>query len=175
MDLGVRGQGYLVFGGSAGIGRATAQALAADGARVAVVGRGIERAEATAAELSAATGSTVVALAGDLTVAGAAEDVVAGALDQLGGLRGVAVTTGLGIRGQRDLVTGTDEDWSATFDDVLMATVRACRAAVPVLIEQGGGAIVTTAAYSIRSPKAHQVPYASLKAGVASLTKMASW
>ncbi|MGH2668009.1 MAG: SDR family oxidoreductase, partial [bacterium] len=73
--------------------------------------------------------------------------------------------------GQRDLLGGTDNDWAATFDDVLLATVRACRATVPVLVARGGGAIVTTAAYSIRAPKAHQVPYASLKAGVATLTK----
>jgi 3-oxoacyl-[acyl-carrier protein] reductase len=171
MDLGVRDHGYLVFGGSAGMGRAAAHALAADGARVAIAGRGRERAEAAAAELSAATGAEVVALTGDLTVPGAAEDVVARAVDQLGGLRGLAVTTGLGMHGQRDLLSGTDDDWAATFDDVLLATVRACRAAVPVLVEGGGGAIVTTAAYSIRAPKAHQFPYASLKAGVATLTK----
>ncbi|HEX5945757.1 MAG TPA: SDR family oxidoreductase, partial [Acidimicrobiales bacterium] len=117
------------------------------------------------------TGTQVVALTGDLTVAGAAEDVVAEAVAQLGGLRGTAVTTGLGMHGQRDLLGGTDEDWAATFDDVLLATVRACRAAVPVLVEGGGGAIVTTAAYSIRAPKPHQVPYGALKAGVATMTK----
>jgi hypothetical protein len=39
------------------------------------------------------------------------------------------------MHGQRDLLAGSDEDWLATFDDVLLATVRACRAAVPVLIE----------------------------------------
>jgi 3-oxoacyl-[acyl-carrier protein] reductase len=171
MDLGVRGQGYLVIGGSAGIGRAAAAALATDGARVAIAGRGRERAEAAAAELAAATGSPVVPLAGDLTEPGAAEALVAAAVQRLGGLRGLAVTTGLGMHGQRDLLGGTDEDWAATFDDVLLATVRACRAVVPVLAEAGGGAIVTTAAYSIRAPKARQVPYASLKAGVATLTK----
>ena len=80
--------------------------------------------------------------------------MVAAAVEQLGGLRGMAVTTGLGMHGQRDLLVGTDDDWVATFDDVLLATVRACRAAVPVLVEQGGGAIVTTAAYSIRAPEA---------------------
>ena len=171
MDLGVRDRGYLLFGGTAGMGRAAARALAADGARVAVAGRGRARAEATAAELSAATGAEVVALSGDLTEAGAAEDLVAAAVEALGGLRGVAVTTGLGMHGQRDLLSGTDADWTRTFDDVLLATVRACRAAVPVLIEGGGGAIVTTSAYSIRAPKGHQFPYASLKAGVAVLTK----
>jgi len=100
----------------------------------------------------------VVALTADLTQPGAAETVVHEASEALGGLRGVAITTGLGGRGQRDLLRGSDEDWVATFDDVLLATVRACRAAVPVLIEGGGGAIVTTAAYSIRAPKAHQFP-----------------
>jgi 3-oxoacyl-[acyl-carrier protein] reductase len=171
MDLGVRDRGYLVFGGSAGIGLAAATALAADGARVAIAGRGRERAEAAAAALSEETGAQVVALTGDLTVPGAAEAVVADAVERLGGLRGMAVTTGLGMHGQRDLLGGTDDDWVATFDDVLLATVRACRATVPVLVEGGGGAIVTTAAYSIRAPKPHQVPYGALKAGVATMTK----
>jgi NAD(P)-dependent dehydrogenase (short-subunit alcohol dehydrogenase family) len=171
MDLGVRDQGYLLFGGTAGIGKAAARTLAADGARVALVGRGRERAEAAAAELSSETGATVVALVGDLTQPEEADRLVAEAVDALGGLRGMAVTTGLGADAQRELLTGTDEHWAASFDDVLLATVRACRATVPVLVEAGGGSIVTTAAYSIRSPKAHQVPYASLKAGVATMTK----
>ncbi len=171
MDLGVRDRSYLVVGGTAGMGKAAARTLAADGARVAVAGRGRERAEAAANELTETTGATVVALTADLTRPGDAERVVADAVEQLGGLRGLAVTTGLGFRGQRELLSGTDEDWAATFDDVLMATVRACRAAVPVLAERGGGAIVTTAAYSIRAPKAYQFPYTTLKSGVATFTK----
>ena len=69
------------------------------------------------------------------------------------------------------LLDATDDDWEHTFSDVLLATVHACRAAVPLLVDGGGGAIVTTAAYSVRAPKPHQVPYASLKAAVATLTK----
>lgn len=171
MDLGVRDQGFVVFGGTAGIGRAAAAALAADGARVAVVGRRRDRADEAAAALAADSGATVVGLAADLTEAGAAESSLAAAVDALGGLRGVAVTTGLGIHGHKDLMSATDEDWAATFDDVLLATVRACRAAVPVLVEGGGGAVVTTAAYSIRAPKAHQFPYVTLKSAVATFTK----
>ncbi len=174
MDLGVRGRGYLVIGGSAGMGKAAARALAGDGAHVAIAGRTRARADTAAAELSALAGveAPVVALTTDLTQPGAAESVVAEATEALGGsLRGVAVTTGLGMHGQRELLTGSDEDWLATFDDVLLATVRACRAAVPVLIEGGGGAIVTTAAHSIRAPKAYQFPYATLKAAVATMTK----
>jgi NAD(P)-dependent dehydrogenase (short-subunit alcohol dehydrogenase family) len=171
MDLGVAGHGYLVIGGTAGIGRAAAHALAVDGAHVAIAGRRADRAEAAAAELSATTGSRVVAMTCDLIDEHAAERTVREANEMLGGLRGVAVTTGLGMRGQRDLLGATDEDWYATFDDVLLSVSHACRAAVPVLIEQGGGSIVTTAAYSVRAPKPHQVPYGALKAGVATLTK----
>jgi NAD(P)-dependent dehydrogenase (short-subunit alcohol dehydrogenase family) len=162
MDLGVRGRGYIVLGGTRGIGLAAARALAADGAAVAVAGRH---------ENPVVTDLGFVGLVGDLTAAGEAERLVATAVERLGDLRGVAITTGLGMQGQFDLLTGTDEDWAATFDDVLLATVRACRAAVPHLVAAGGGAIVTTAAYSIRSPKGHQVPYSTLKAGVATFTK----
>jgi NAD(P)-dependent dehydrogenase (short-subunit alcohol dehydrogenase family) len=171
MDLDVRDRGYLVFGGTDGIGRAAARVLATDGARVAVVGRRPGKAEAAAAELASATGAAVVGLAGDLAVAGEADRLVGDAVERLGGLRGMAITTGLGMHGQRDLLGAGDEAWAATFDDVLLATARACRATVPVLVAAGGGTIVTTAAYSIRAPKPHQVPYASLKAGVAALTK----
>jgi 3-oxoacyl-[acyl-carrier protein] reductase len=171
VDLGVRDRGYLVVGGTAGMGKAAAHTLAADGARVAIAGRGRQRAEAAAAELTEVTGMTVAALTADLTRPGDAERLVAEAVETLGELRGLAVTTGLGIRGQRELLSGTDEDWTATFDDILLATVRACRAVVPVLVDGGGGAIVTTAAYSIRAPKSYQFPYATLKAGVATFTK----
>ena len=171
MDLGVAGRGYLIFGGTAGMGLAAARALAADGAHVAIAGRRTDRAEAAAAELTAASGSRVAALTCDLREAGAAEDAVAQAVEALGGLRGMAVTTGLGMHGQRTLLGASDEDWTATFEDVLLTVSRACRATVPALLASGGGAIVTTAAYSIRAPKPHQVPYGALKAGVATMTK----
>jgi NAD(P)-dependent dehydrogenase (short-subunit alcohol dehydrogenase family) len=170
MDLGVGDGAYVVFGGTRGIGFAAATALAADGASVAVVGRDEQRAKEAAEQLSAG-GARVVALAGDLCIEGDAERVLDAARDQLGPLRGAAVTTGLGMRGQRALLDAADADWLHTYDDVLMATVRACRAAVPHLIDAGGGAIVTTAAYSVRAPKPHQVPYASMKAAVATFTK----
>ena len=170
MDLGVAGRVFVVFGGSAGIGRSAAHALAADGANVVVVGRS-ERAAAAAGALAEATGARVEVHCCDLTEAGAAEACVASVVGAFGALHGMVVTTGLGMHGQRDLLGASDDDWTSTFDDVLLATARACRAAVPHLIDAGGGAIVTTAAYSIRAPKAHQVPYAALKSGVATLTK----
>ena len=152
MDLGVRGKGYLIVGGTAGIGLAAASALAADGAAVAIVGRGETRAANAAQALRADHAANVVALTGDVTVPGEVERLVAEAVAALGSLRGVAVTTGLGRRGQQDLLRATDADWHDTFEDVLLGTVRVCRAVVPLLVESGGDSVVTTAAYSIHSP-----------------------
>lgn len=171
MDLGVRSARFLIFGGTAGIGLAAANTLAADGAALAVVGRNEERAAEAAGELARRHGVAAHALHGDLDQPGEAERIAARAVAELGGLDGMAITTGLGPRGQRDLLGAADEDWTATFEDVLLATVRACRAVVPVLVAGGGGAIVTTAAYSVRAPKPNQAPYAALKAAVATFTK----
>lgn len=171
MDLGVAGQGYLVVGGSAGIGLAAAHTLSVSGAHVAIAGRRAERAAAASATLSEKTGAKVVPLSGDVAEPGVADRLVNDAVAALGGLRGVAVTVGLGMTAQRTLLDASDEDWALAFDDVLLSVARVCRAAVPALIDGGGGAIVTTAAYSIRAPKPHQVPYAALKSGVATLTK----
>jgi NAD(P)-dependent dehydrogenase (short-subunit alcohol dehydrogenase family) len=171
VDLGVTGQAFIIFGGTRGMGLAAASALAADGATLALVGRDRDHATTVAAELAGRHATTVVGIAADLAVEGAADAVVAEATDRLGQLRGAAITTGLGGRGQRGLLDASDDDWAATYEDVLMGTVRACRAVVVELLRGDGGAIVTTAAYSIRAPKAHQFPYASLKAAVATMTK----
>jgi 3-oxoacyl-[acyl-carrier protein] reductase len=171
MDLGVRGQSYVVFGGSRGMGLAAARNLVHDGASVALVGRDPARAAQSAETLTAEGDGRAIGLAGDLRQAGEADRLLDAAQEAFGPLRGVAITTGLGMRGQRGLLEATDEDWEDTFSDVLMGTVRACRAAARRLVDAGGGSIVTTSAYSIRSPKPHQAPYGSLKASVATLTK----
>lgn len=171
MDLNLSGQAVVVFGGSSGIGFAAARSLVAEGAHVAIVGRDPSRAEAAATELGEVGPGRALSLVGDVRVDGVAPDVLELAESELGPVRGVAVTTGLGPRGHRSLTDAADADWADTFEDVLMGTVHVCRAAVPRLIDAGGGAIVTTAAYSVRAPKPHQVPYASLKAAVVTLTK----
>src|SRR5262245_53622232 len=122
MELGVRDRAYVVFGGTRGIGFAAANTLVADGATVAVVGRDAERAEHAAKALNEGDGRAI-GVAGDLRTDGEAERVLAFAEAHLGPLRGVAITTGLGIRGQRTLLDSSDADWTDVFDDVLLATV----------------------------------------------------
>jgi 3-oxoacyl-[acyl-carrier protein] reductase len=94
--------------------------------------------------------------------------MVQSAIDAVGDLAGMAVFTGL--HGHVPLSV-PDEEWTATFEDVVMGTVRAVRAILPHLVERGGGTIVTTSAYSIHAPQAERIPYAALKGAIAVFTK----
>jgi NAD(P)-dependent dehydrogenase (short-subunit alcohol dehydrogenase family) len=171
MDLGVRGKGYLVVGGTSGMGFAAAEALAADGAHVVVTGRDRNRADAAVARLTAAYDAPVTAVVGDVSRPGEAERVVAVAADAVGGLAGVAVTTGTSMRVHSSPDASTDEIWAEAYDDVLMGTVRTVRAAVPHLQAAGGGTIVTTSAYSIHAYHPARLPYLTMKSGIAAFTK----
>jgi len=168
VDLGLRGQGHLLVGGTKGMGWATARILAAEGADVIVVGRDRERAEARAQTLREAHGGRSAAIAADVSRPGGAEELVEEAAALVDDLAGVAVFTG--TLGHSPL-TSPDDEWLATFEDVVMGTVRVVRAVLPRLIERGGGNIVTTSAYSIHAPQAERIPYGALKGAIAVFTK----
>lgn len=167
MDLQVRDKGYLFVGGTAGMGLAGARALAADGASIVVVGRDQARADRAAAELVDAGAAKALGLAFDVSKEGDAALAVAGAVEFLGQLNGIGVTTG--TKGFMP-IEAADDDWTAAFRDVLLGVTRSVEAALPHLIESRG-TVVTTAAYSVRSPELARLPYASLKGSVALFTK----
>jgi len=168
MDLGVRNRNYLIVGGTAGMGLATAQALGADGARIAVAGRDAERAKAAVGRIRS---PMVTAVVGDASREGGAEGLVDAALDALGGLDGIAVTTGTSRSAHSTLGGASDAVWAEAFDDVLMGTIRTVRAALPHLVAGGGGTVVTTAAYSIHAYHPARLPYVVMKSGIAAFTK----
>ena len=84
MELGIAGRVALVPGASAGLGRAVAHALAAEGARVVVSARGEERLRRTAEEIAAATGAEVLAVPADMSRAEDVEALVAAAVARFG-------------------------------------------------------------------------------------------
>ena len=168
MDLGVQGQGFLLLGGTAGMGLATAEVLARDGAALVLVGRDEDRAHRVADELATAHGTAVHGVAGDIALPGVADRVVEQAADLLDDLAGVGVFTG--TKGHSPL-SASDEEWTAAFEDVLLGPTRALRAVVPRLVARGGGTIVTVAAYGIHAPQAERIAYGSLKSAVTVLTK----
>jgi len=167
MDLLIADKSFLVVGGSGGMGLAAATCLAAEGATVMVVGRDRDRADAAAAQLRELGTGQAFSGAFDVSVTGAADAAVAAAVANMGRLDGVAVTTGLI---GHEPIEISDERWEAVFRDVMLSTTRVVQAALPHLVERGG-TVVTTAAYSIRAPEIARLPYASMKAAVATFTK----
>jgi NAD(P)-dependent dehydrogenase (short-subunit alcohol dehydrogenase family) len=174
VDLGVRDRAYLVVGGTAGMGLAAATVLAADGARVAVAGRDVTRADAAVESIRTEAGERTagaIAVIGDANREDDARRIVAEAVDALGGLDGIAVTTGTSRSAHSDPDHATEAVWVEAFQDILMSTVRTVQAAVPHLVAGGGGTVVTTAAYSIHAYHPARLPYVTFKSGVATFTK----
>lgn len=172
MDLGVAGKAFVIVGGTTGMGFAAATELARDGADVALLARDGDRARERADALAHEHGVRAVGIAADGTARDRALDAAIGAAEsELGPLRGLAVTAGP-MNQQGPFVEHGDDSWDWYYEVILMMTVRACRAVIPRLVANGGGTIVTTAAYSVRAPKVLIPPYTSMKAAVLTLSKI---
>jgi 3-oxoacyl-[acyl-carrier protein] reductase len=167
MDLGVKDRGYLVVGGTQGMGLATARTLAAEGARVAVAARHAERTTAVASQLSTEAGTLVLPFSVDANDEEATEAMVSEAAEALGGLAGVCITAS----GSTVAASGRDASWLSMLEATLLATVHVVETALPHLIRTGGGTVVTTSAYSVRDPHGVRLQYTSAKAAVVTYTK----
>ena len=119
MDLGLTDRAFVVTAASTGLGRATAQQLVAEGARVVLVAR---RAELLAEAVSRLGPDRAVALAADLTDANTADTACALALDAFGRLDGALISVGGPPAGT---VLGTSEQqWRGAFEAVFLAALR---------------------------------------------------
>lgn len=169
MDLGYKGRRVLVVGGSYGIGKASAQLMAADGADVVIASRSQENLEKAAAEIEAATGTRSGILVADVTVAGAGDLLAAEVARRWGALDVLVTAVGGSIRSSfTDL---TDEDWINNYTFNVLSTVRAIRALIPALEKGKGGAVVTLGAAASKMPYVHQIVSNVHKAGLLGLTK----
>lgn len=142
MDLGLQDRRAVVFGSTSGLGRSIAEALAAEGARVAVVGRREEAAMEIAVSLPGA-----VAVTGDITKPGEAERMVHEAAEQFGGLDIALVNTGGGTPGGMTEVTADDEQ--AAYEAMLKPALAISRATSGYLRASGDGRLVFITARSV--------------------------
>jgi 3-oxoacyl-[acyl-carrier protein] reductase len=125
MDLGLANRAFVVTAASTGLGRATAQQLIAEGARVVLVAR---RAEMLAEAVSSMGPDRAVALAADLTDANTAETACALALDAFGQLDGALISVGGPPAGS--VLETSEEQWRSAFESVFLAALRVCGAVV---------------------------------------------
>lgn len=154
MDLGLRDKVFVVGGGTAGLGFATAAALVGEGARVLVAGRDRRRAVEAVERLEAIAGrdGAVNACAVDLGDRAAPGLLVEAAVSHFGRLDGALVNTG----GPRvaPVTETTEEDWEAAAAQTLIAPVRLARAVIEHLrgLDGSGGSIAFVLSGSVRSP-----------------------
>jgi 3-oxoacyl-[acyl-carrier protein] reductase len=169
VDLGLRDRTYIVTGASAGLGFATAKALAAEGARLVISSRNEESIARAAAELNALPGPgwNVVVIPVDNADPDSAERLAATAIAKWGELHGALISVG-GPRAGTALDTD-EEDWRSAFDSVFLGGLRIARAVARAGAEDTSIAFVLSS--SVKSPIAGLAISNGLRPGLAMVAK----
>jgi meso-butanediol dehydrogenase / (S,S)-butanediol dehydrogenase / diacetyl reductase len=153
----------LITGGGTGVGAAAARLFAREGAKVVVTGRRPEPIGAVADEIGG------VSVAGDTSDPAHATEAVAAAVSNFGGLDVVVASAGIGIEGT--VGDMDDEDWRRTFDVNLTGPMMITRAALPVMLERGGGSVVLVSSTNSMGAAPASAAYDASKAGLNALAR----
>src|SRR3954468_18609230 len=160
------GHRALITGGASGIGAATCRRMAAEGARVAVVDLDKDRADEVARSIDG------IAYAVDVTDFDALNGAARDAHAQLGGL--TLLFNNAGGSSMAAIHEWELAEWQRIVTLNLTGVFHGFKAVAPLILDSGGGAIVSTASISGTRPAAGEAPYAAAKAAVAALTATAA-
>jgi 3-oxoacyl-[acyl-carrier protein] reductase len=169
MELGLKGKTVLVTGGSKGIGRATARAMAAEGARVMICSRSAPALEEAAGAIRRETGQAVEIVAADLSRLEGVESAAAAAIQRLGRLD-VLVNNAGAIKGG-DFLAIPDDEWMTGWSLKLLGYIRMARAVLPQMRTQGGGRIVNVVGMAARNPATTYMMGGAANAALINFTK----
>jgi 3-oxoacyl-[acyl-carrier protein] reductase len=169
VDLGLQGKVAIIGASSKGLGKASALALAREGARVCLCARTLAELQAAAAEISGETGAEVLTVQADLATAAGVDSVVDAAVARFGTVDVLVANSGgpaLGSFGDF-----SDDDWRQAFEIVTLNFVRFVRAVVPHMRARHWGRIIGIQSSSVKQP-VHGIDLSNgLRAGVAGLMK----
>jgi NAD(P)-dependent dehydrogenase (short-subunit alcohol dehydrogenase family) len=168
MDLGYTGATAAITGGTKGMGRATAELLASEGAKVAVLARSREELDETVSALESLGSPDAVGFVTDVGDDQQIQAAFAELTDRWGSLNSLINTVGP-FAGTFDELT--DADWESAFNLGTMSAVRCTRAALPLLRAAEWARIVNFAAHSIKRQSGRLVAYTASKAALASVSK----
>jgi 3-oxoacyl-[acyl-carrier protein] reductase len=150
MDLDLKGKTAIVGGASKGLGRACAQVLAEEGARVAICSRSQADLEKAAQEIRSSTGAEVLAFSGDLDREETIRALVAAAVARFDRLD--VLVNNSGGPPLADAVDATEEQWATAVQRSLLFFARMSREAIPHLKHSGGGRIINILASTVYQP-----------------------
>jgi len=163
MDLQLDGRVYVVTGGARGLGRATADCLVAEGARVVLSGRS----EESLAAAAAAHGDAVATVVADNADPRTPQRLIDTARERWGRLDGALISVGGPPKGP---VTAIDDaQWMRAFESVFLGAVRLCREIGQAL--GSGGALALVLSSSVRAPLAEMAISNGLRPGLAMVAK----
>ena len=169
MEMGLTDKVAIITGGSEGIGKAAAQRMAEEGARVVIVARRPEVLEEAAQDIRTATEGVVLPLAADVSDPASAELVVNTALENFGRLD--ILVNNAGISMAKPFEEVSDSDWEYDFDLKVWGAVRLIRRAIPEMRKVGGGRIINVTNLGGRTPGPSSMPTSISRATGIALTQ----
>ena len=169
MDLGLTDRVAIIGGASKGLGRACAQVLAEEGARVALCSRSATDVEKAAKEIHDSTGRETLAFAGDLDRLETIRDFVAAAVARFGRLDVLVNNSGGPPLARAH--NATEEQWATAVQRSLFFFARMCREALPHLKQQAAGRIINILASTVYQPIPNLVLSGATRMGVVAFAK----
>jgi 3-oxoacyl-[acyl-carrier protein] reductase len=148
MDLGLKGKSAIICGGSRGMGRATADMLAAEGVAITILARDAERLEAAAADIRQRFDVPVTPVAGDVTTEAGRAAVLAACPSP-----DILINNADGMP-PGDFRVWTRDDWIAALDAMMLSPIALMKATVDGMMARGFGRIVNIVSRSVKIPQA---------------------
>jgi NAD(P)-dependent dehydrogenase (short-subunit alcohol dehydrogenase family) len=169
MDLQIRGKAAIVTGGSEGIGKGIACALASEGVRVAICSRGADLLGRAAQEIRDKTGGEVLPVAGDVSSGEDVKRVVSTAVDAFGSMD--ILCNGAANFRDGSFMELADEDYLHHFDTKFLGYVRFAREIVPFMKANHWGRIVNLAGGAARISRPMTFSSGAINMAILNLTK----
>jgi len=169
MDMGLKGRVAIVAASSLGIGRATAEAFAAEGCRVAMCARNEQALRAAAENIKRQYSAEVFHQALDVTDAAAVHEFVGEVVSKFGAAD--ICVTNAGGPPAKGFLAATVEDWRKALDVNFMSTVYFAREVIPHMQRKRWGRIITITSITTKQPVADLVLSNAVRAGVVGLVK----
>lgn len=170
MELGLTNKVAIIMGGTSGVGLKAAEMFLAEGARVAICGRDLQRMESAYEHLlKSGTSDQLFAATCDVTNKEDVNRFINGAAETFGRVDILVNAAGQSVMGY--FFDITDEQWRQQIDLKYFAIIHAVRAVHPHLVKQGGGRIININATLAKEPERHMVATAATRAGLLNLSK----